>query len=95
MKKKSFTLGLVGLCTATLFTGCTAGQHYDNAKAYTMGGASLSKTVTALDVNWISGNVNIVYDDVTGVSFSESSEETLTEKTSMYYWLDGTVLRQV
>lgn len=92
MKKRVLPIGVTcALCA--LFTGCSAGLKYDHADQYVMGGTTLSGAVTALDVHWISGEVNVVYGDVTGVTFSEHSTQPLTAKTSMYYWLDGSVLR--
>lgn len=95
MKKRFLTLGIVTAIVATLFglSGCTSDYHYDHADKYTAGGAELTKTVTELDVEWLAGSVTVVGGEGETLSFSEASKETLDERTSLYYWLDGTTLR--
>ncbi len=84
------------LAFSILSTGCSFGLYYDDADKYTMGGATLEERVTGLDVEWIDGHVTVQYTQTAGltsVTFSEESTKTLTNMTSMYYWLDGGTLR--
>lgn len=95
MKKKHFLFGaiLTLFMACTSFTSCNSGIYYENADQYTAGGASLTQTVSSLDIIWTSGNVEIKHGDVDGVTFSESAAVPLNERTNLYYWLDGETLR--
>ncbi len=65
-------------------TGCNVvslgGYTYDNADKYSVGEFTLDEEITALDVEWIAGNVNIVVTDEENVSASESEVDEDREK---------------
>ena len=71
----------------------TLGNSKD-AKYYVMGGAMLAASdVSELNIDWVSGTVTIEAYDGTEVAISETSEDALTDSTTMHYYLesDGTL----
>ena len=71
----------------------TLGNSKD-AKYYVMGGATLAASdVSELNIDWVSGTVTIEAYDGTEVAISETSEDALTDSTTMHYYLesDGTL----
>lgn len=71
----------------------TLGESKD-ANHYTMGGASFANAdVTELTIDWVSGTVTIEAYDGSEVVISETSEDALTDSTTMHYFLesDGTL----
>ena len=71
----------------------TLGDGKD-AKYYVMGGATLAASdVSELNIDWVSGTVTIEAYDGTEVAISETSEDALTDSTTMHYYLesDGTL----
>lgn len=59
---------------------------YENAEDYTAGGASIAGSgIRKIDINWVSGSVDIqVYDGDT-IQFSEASGSVLDEDQTLYY----------
>ena len=85
------------LCSASV---CSCGVlddidnlTYEYWEKYTAGSAEITQELSALDLNWIAGNVNIVYGEGSTLSLSETSETELTETRQLRWWLDGTTLR--
>ena len=74
---------------------CGTNFFYQNSDKYTVGGASLSHPISAIDIEWISGHVNVKYsnDGENEVVFSESYDKKLDDDLLLHYWLDGTTLR--
>ena len=70
----------------------TLGESKD-ANHYTMGGASFAARVSELNIDWVSGTVTIEAYDGSEVVISETSEDALTDSTTMHYFLesDGTL----
>lgn len=71
----------------------TLGNSKD-AKYYVMGGAMLAASdVSELNIDWVSGTVTIEAYDGSEVAISETSEDALTDSTTMHYYLepDGTL----
>ena len=94
MKKRYFGFGLaLTLIGASIgLSACSKNLSYANADQYTAGGATLTETVTSVEVEWLSGNVDFAYGNEAEVSFSETSEGKLNERNTLYYWLEGTTL---
>lgn len=95
MKKAIASTILAVACTSSvLFSGCaiTDSLSYENADKYTAGGGSVAGTVTEIEIDWIDGNVEIAYGDVTEVTFSETSKDMLTKEYTLHYWLENTTL---
>jgi len=102
MKKKLFAVLTVLIMCGTLFTACTdnnsgriglSSYRYDDAGKYTPGGAALTSTVNNLDIDWISGEIEIIYHEEETIVFSETSNRQEDEHLTMRYWLDGDTLR--
>lgn len=97
MKKLSVFILIFALCTA-LLSGCMitfpsfTSFHYDDADKYTPGGASITDTVSRIEVEWVSGEVNVATHSDKDVTFFEESSTLLKDSTSLYYWLEGTTL---
>ena len=71
----------------------TLGDSKD-AKLYAMGGATFANSdVSELSIDWVSGTVTIEAYDGTEVVISESTDDVLTDSTTMHYYLepDGTL----
>ena len=71
----------------------TLGDSKD-AKYYVMGGSTFAAPdVSELNIDWVSGTVTIEAYDGTEVAISETSEDALTDSTTMHYYLesDGTL----
>lgn len=71
----------------------TLGNSKD-AKYYVMGGSTFAVSdVSELNIDWVSGTVTIEAYDGTEVAISETSEDALTDSTTMHYYLesDGTL----
>ena len=71
----------------------TLGNSKD-AKYYMMGGSTFAASdVSELNIDWVSGTVTIEAYDGTEVAISETSEDALTDSTTMHYYLesDGTL----
>ena len=96
MKKRFLLAGILAACTASVaLSGCsdkTDILSYANADKYTAGSGSVAGAVTELEIDWIDGNVEIVYGDVENVTFSETSSTTLTAENTLQYWLENTTL---
>ncbi|MBQ8814931.1 MAG: DUF4097 family beta strand repeat protein [Lachnospiraceae bacterium] len=102
MKKKLFAVLMVLIMCSTCFTACTdnnegqrglSSYQYDDAGKYTPGGAALTSAVNNLDIDWVSGEIEIVYHDERTIVFSETSNREEDEQLAMRYWLDGDTLR--
>lgn len=87
-----FAIFAVALCALGL-TACksvTIGgiYTYSNAQLYTAGGGS-AEGVNAIDIDWVSGSVNIQTADVDAVVFSEETSETDDEYQMRWYVVGG------
>ena len=69
-----------------------AKYQYKDEEKYTPGGTEIESAVDALDIDWVNGGVKIEYYDGKTVSVSEKSKDTLTDSTSLQYYLEGTKL---
>ena len=89
-----FLLTLIIFSSLTL-CGCSTNFRYDNYDKYTVGEAAITDIVRAVDVEWISGDIEFDFNGnpSDGIVFTESSKKGLSEALSLHYWLDGTTLR--
>ena len=96
--KKNFLTSMIssGLVLGFILlsaVGCKAERFdYDNAKKYSVGGGSVTGTVTNVEIDWVAGDVNVEYGDVSAVTFSETSEDTIADDVTLRYWLENTTL---
>ena len=94
MRKIMLRAAALTVCLA-LLSGCGfhfSAMDYDHAKEYTMGGATLSQPVERVEIEWISGSICLAAHSDSTVDFSEQANRKLNEKTTLYYWLEGTTL---
>ena len=90
-KRMAYILALV--LTAGVFSGCdTYINRYEHQDKYTVGGAELTDEISRIQIDWLSGDIEIRYHQTDTVQFSESSNRAQTEKETMRYWLDGKTL---
>lgn len=76
--------------------GCSwvTGLNYASADRYTVGPGSLdAAAITAIEVNWVDGEVIFAQGAENAVSFSETSSQQLNEEWQLRYYLDGSTLR--
>ena len=76
-----------------LFSGCSSLNFlYKDAEKYSYGNTELAEKVENLDLSWVSGSVKILYHDRNTVQLCETSSSSLSEDTSVHWFLDGTTL---
>ena len=97
MKKKFLTTAIAAVLVAGIslagMTACNVERFtYDDAERYRVGATDVTGNVTDLEIDWLSGNVNVAYGEVETVMFSETSEETLTQENTVHYWLENSTL---
>lgn len=59
--------------------------NYDDPDKYTIGDGEVPEDVSKIEVNWINGCVNFVYDDVDHVVLAEGSSKTLSKDQQLRY----------
>lgn len=73
--------------------GASVSFSYAESDAYTTGGASISAaSINRVEVNWLSGAVNIRFYDGDAIVFSESSNQSLEDNQTMRYRVQNGVL---
>ena len=100
MNKSKLTTGALLVVLLLLAGGCflifgdSLGlAAYANADKYTVGDADISSAVENLEIDWISGKVNIQYHAGSGISLSENANRNVSEDEKFRWWLDGKTLR--
>ena len=92
MKKLVFAifmgLAVFGLCACSPKVSVSG-----NAENYTAGNAQIKDPVENLDIEWASGELNIVRGDVGAILLEETYNGDLPDEKKMHWWLDGTTLR--
>lgn len=97
LKKALVAMALIG-CMA-MSSGCvihtgggTSTVKYDNADSYRTGNGRTSDNIRNLEIDWISGNVDISYGKGDEIVFEETSKDEITDELTMR-WLveDGTL----
>ena len=93
--KKIITLILaltLALCPTLLLTSCGAKTEYDNYDKYTPGDWAQTLLISAINVEWIKGKVEIVSHSYGYLACSETSESELSDEVTMHWYYDGTTL---
>lgn len=83
----TFSIIFLGL----LLTGCNY-YNYNHANQYTAGNATISDEIKYLNIEWISGNVKIIYYDDESIIFNETANRNLKSTELVRYWQNGEVL---
>ncbi len=83
---------VIGALMAFLLAGCVHKGNinftYDHPERYQVGDAELEQPVKEIDVNWVSGNIDIVYADIPGVRIHEQTVCPLADSLRMRYYVD-------
>lgn len=97
--KKMFALAIALCCLLLAGCGYTSSRslfgetfHYDHPERYTVGGASLTDPVKHLEIQWLTGHVEIQRSDGDRVEFEETADRQLSDDLTMRWWLDGETL---
>lgn len=91
--KKGWIVVIVVVVVLALSLGRMNKYNYANGRDYTAGNARISEKVEEIEINWVSGKVNIMRHDGDDVILTEEADRTLTEKQQMHWLLDGKTLR--
>jgi DUF4097 and DUF4098 domain-containing protein YvlB len=88
--KRILTVFTLVLSLMTIMSGCVIREVnygvYDNASSYTMAEDTVSlDNINEIDINWISGKVNIETSDTDKVTFSESHKDGISKDLYMRY----------
>lgn len=88
---KTIILTLSIIFLGLLLTGCNY-YNYDQANRYTAGDATISNEIKYLNIEWISGDIEIAYHDEENIVFTETANRNLKSKEVVRYWQNGEVL---
>ncbi len=76
------------------FVGCArVSIYYNDSEYYTAGNVTVESSVISIDIEWLSGQVDIVVGTGEFITVSEEYPEELPEDEKLHYFLDGGVLR--
>ncbi len=67
--------------------------EYDNAEKYRSGDYNQTLAVSSLDIEWLSGKVEILYHSYSSFQCTEYSELPISSESTMHWYYDGDVLR--
>lgn len=56
---------------------------------FILSGAAIADSVNSIDINWISGSVDVLTHSDNTVTFSETSDKELDENNTLYYYLEA------
>lgn len=92
MKRIAF---IIAVMAGVLFAACGENTKidikYDHPERYSVGDATISQPISAISVDWLCGDVDIVYTDDTAVRIHEEIQEgflPLTDSLRMRYYVD-------
>ena len=95
---KRILAAAVMICTVMLsLCGCSAGFvngsviRYDNADKYTAGDREITDKIDRLDIDWVSGSVNVTSGGST-VIIKETTKGRLDDKYKVHTWAEGSTL---
>ena len=86
-------IALIGLL-ACLMTGCHINYKgemkftYEHPERYQTGDAVISQTINELDINWLEGDIDIVYADHPEVRIYEKTDSILDDSLRMHWYVD-------
>ena len=97
--KKLFSLVTALYCLLLAGCGYTSSRslfgetfRYDHPERYAVGGASLTDPVQHLEIQWLTGHVEVQRGDGDRVEFEETADRKLSDDLTMRWWLDGETL---
>lgn len=91
---KKILFGCLSVFLLLPLCSCSIAEYiYPNAENYSVGDTSISGKVSAVELDWPSGEVILRTGDAEDLLVSETSNMELTDEYRLHYWLDGEVLR--
>lgn len=86
---------LLALAFCFVWSGCirieNTSYFYENSGSYSVGGASIPGNIKNIEVDWISGSVEIIPNEGGDIEFFES-EKKLRDEQKLHYLVDGDTL---
>lgn len=97
MKKSTRILLAIVLCVVLVAISLPGklsfnNYKYDDASRYNAGGGEISQQVEKIDVNWVSGKVNIALHDGDEIILSETASSKLKTAEEVHWLVDGDTL---
>lgn len=98
--KRKIVLGLAAIISCLAMTGCAVVRSvgngltnldYDFADKYLVGGGTINENIDTIDINWVSGKIDIVAEDVEDITISEKCDSSNDEFKLRYLVVDGTL----
>lgn len=83
---------VLGLFTLSLMLSSCNYYRYDNSEKYIAGDAIINEEIKHCYIEWVSGEVNIIYHDQDYIAFSETANRDLSSKEVVRYWQNGAIL---
>ena len=62
---------------------------YENPERYNIGDATFEQPVNKIDVDWLDGDIDIVYADHPGVRIYEKADSVLNDSLRMHHYVDN------
>ena len=100
MKRSKILTGIMGMVTASALciTGCSGGffsfftYTYENGDKYTAGDREITEKITAINIDYVSGDVKLQGTESDKVTIAETSNKELSEEQKVHTWVDGSTL---
>lgn len=89
---------LISVLPAFVLAGCSiqfSGSNITTVinkggdSGYILGQSEINSPITELDIQWVTGNIKVVYHNAQTVKFYEESSAKLTDKNTIHYRLSG------
>lgn len=92
--KKLISMMLTGILTLSL-CACTGGiiAVGGDTGSWNVGDSLIKEEVTAIEIDWASGSVDVIYSDMEEVTVAEITTEDLKDSEKVHWTLDGTTLK--
>ncbi|MCQ2086948.1 MAG: DUF4097 domain-containing protein [Bacilli bacterium] len=91
MKKKALLLSPLVLLSSCNFNGSIS-ISYKNENLYIVGNLETEENISSLDINYISGDINIVYSSDSKFTVVEKTKKEINEEQMMRYYLSNETL---
>ena len=89
MKKIIFFLLII---CAFFFTGCRGSYEKYDETDFIVGQGEFEADIKYLEINWHTGDINIIYEDVEVIKLLETSKYVIDSNMSLRYKLTNSVL---
>jgi len=96
MKRLFKTLAIITLACMTqscgIFSSLPDSGTVVYQSPYVPGPGSIAARVSNIDIDWLDGMVDVIYDNVSQVEFFEGSDRPLNDSNTMHTYFDGSTL---